>query len=365
MGWFLVGIGIVILNFFVGYHYRKALPQPLRKVGIIASFLLILPTSIYFLLFFLGQTEFSWMIGLSYVAGTYLGILVYSAILFLLFDGCRWILKWLEKKEQPINIKHALFILLVSFAITSVGFINAKDLVVKRYEITLEKKQSSLDQLQIVLLGDLHLGSNIREKELDQIMKTIKELNPDLLVLDGDILDEGTPTSLKNLFFEKMKTLKLRYGIFDIIGNHEFNDRTLKEDLRKMEQAGIQVLDDERILIEDQFYLIGRTDVHQKRASLDSLLHGKKDYPTILLDHRPYFREAISSQEIDLQLSAHTHNGQIVPFHAFDFLTHLMTYGHYQKGTYQMIVTSGTGTWGIPLRVGSNCEIVSIHIKFQ
>ena len=133
-----------------------------------------------------------------------------------------------------------------------------------------------------------------------------------------------------------------------------------------MKEAHIHVLEDEVFCEEDLFCVIGRLDVKERRKSLDVLLDRMSEsLPVILLDHRPYKEEAIQSGKVDLQLSAHTHNGQIFPFHPFDHLFFYHAYGMYQKDHYKLFVTSGAGVWGIPVRVGSNREMVVLNLHFQ
>jgi len=132
------------------------------------------------------------------------------------------------------------------------------------------------------------------------------------------------------------------------------------------EAAGIKPLVDETLLVDGSFYLIGRKDGPKVREDLDALLMGvEEDYPVIVVDHRPTMLSAAESAEVDLQLSGHTHNGQFYPAQLFQGSTPHVHYGLHRAGETDYIVTSGVGTYGVPLRLGSHCEIVRIDITFE
>lgn len=358
MGYFFVFLGVLAITAFIIFHYQRVEQKRWKKIVFLLHSFLFLGAGIYFIGFFLGKADHFGMLILSYIAGTFVGVSLYSTILLLFQD----IIFLLCKKKRTIRTYN--FIFLIAFAITISGFINAKDIVITNYQLTIEKKEATIKSLHLAFIGDLHIGSNIRKKEIDTILQKVKKLNPELLIFNGDIFDEGTPQRLKDYFIEQLKTIQPPFGSYYILGNHELNRPHLVQELKEWEQVGVKMLSDQKFLIQNQFYLIGRKDRKQKRSSLQQLVQNSKNLPIILIEHRPFTLEN-QNLPIDLQLSAHTHNGQIIPFQAFDFITHQKTYGKYQQKNQQMIVTSGAGTWGIPLRMGSHSEIVAIKIQFH
>jgi predicted MPP superfamily phosphohydrolase len=139
-----------------------------------------------------------------------------------------------------------------------------------------------------------------------------------------------------------------------------------------MEEYGMVVLRDRHELVDSSFYLIGREDVEHKqftgmqRKTLDEIVkpvEGK--YPKILLDHTPVKLEQAEKKGIDLQLSGHTHHGQIWPGNIITNLIYEISWGYKKKGKTHFYVTSGAGTWGPPVRTGSKSEIVNIKINFS
>lgn len=154
------------------------------------------------------------------------------------------------------------------------------------------------------------------------------------------------------------------------IGNHEFING-VESSVRFGESLGIIFLRDEYIMIDSSFYLIGREDssmlqfTGKQRKSLEEIVENISDsYPKILLDHTPFKLEQAVNNNIDLQLSGHTHHGQIWPANLITNLIYEISWGYKKKGNTNFYVSSGAGTWGPPVRIGSRSEIVNLKIRF-
>lgn len=200
----------------------------------------------------------------------------------------------------------------------------------------------------------------------------MNQVELDLLLIGGDLFDEGSPENQKDAVLEALSQIKTRYGQFYIEGNHEYKSENsdIETELQRLRKAGITVLEDEAMLIDDRFYLIGRKDDEGKRQELPAILASlERDYPTILMDHRPHHQEAIQSEVIDLQLSGHTHAGQFLPFRLVNPILkcffYSYVYGYYQKKNFQLIVSSGMGNWAVPYRFASQAEFVYLQIQFK
>lgn len=360
MGWIFVGIGFLFLNGFLFFHYKNSKNKNTYQVvhlGMIGI------SAIYFWCFFTGRTDSTPITILSYCSSFYLVLLLYSAILFLGIDLYYFIKNHSLKRET--NEKVILLFLFSAAIISIYGILHGTTLKLTEYPITLKQKESSIQTLNAIMISDLHVGASIKQKQLNNLKKKVELEKPNIVFLTGDIFDEGTPNYLKHETIQILSSIYAKYGIFYITGNHEYNVGGLNDLLNQMRNSGIQVLMDEVVLVQNQFYVIGRIDAGQKRLPLSTLLNqASSKFPIILLDHRPS-NEGWNNGEIDLQLSGHTHNGQIVPFSITDLFTGHISYGKKSSNHSSIIVTSGTGTWAIPSRVGSTSELVKLNITFQ
>lgn len=271
--------------------------------------------------------------------------------------------------ELAKKITAVIVIVLVS-AIVFWGNLNKRDITVRSLNITLPKGDGKLNNLNIVMASDLHLSPIDGEKLLSRIVEKINSLNPDIILFAGDIVDDKAEVLLQRGIGQSFKKLNPKFGIYAINGNHEFiND--VEPSVKYMQDYGFIVLRDNYALIDSSFYIIGREDVAMKqftgeqRKSLEQIIETvAKDYPKILLDHTPVRLEQAEKNNIDLQLSGHTHHGQIWPGNIITNLVYEISWGYKKKANTHFYVTSGAGTWGPPVRTGSKSEIVNIKINF-
>jgi uncharacterized protein len=168
------------------------------------------------------------------------------------------------------------------------------------------------------------------------------------------------------------KRIKIKYGVYACLGNHDGMGSKVGDVVKTFEASGINVLRDKAILINNSFYVVGRDDISQesqakvKRKDLSDIIKDlDKSKPLILMDHQPRNLDDTQKQEIDLQVSGHTHRGQLFPANLITNAIFELDYGYLQKNNSNFIVSSGYGTWGPPIRIGSRCEIVEIDIGFN
>ncbi len=281
----------------------------------------------------------------------------YSIFFYVIFDGILFISKKFSKEKffEKIYYK-GIPILLVSFIILIYGVYNAGHPVLKKYVVRLPVSSD----YKIAMISDLHLGTIHGEKILDEIVEKANNLDADLFIFAGDIFDEQTSLKLKEKAYQKFGEIKTKYGIYYVEGNHDLLTNEMEEGFF---ENGIQVLADEEVLINGEFYLVGRKDKRREmlgtpRIELKTLLKDlKSDYPIILVDHQPTDQELASSLNVNLHLSGHTHAGQIFP------LNFAMQYGYHEEDDYHSIVSSGYGAWGFPFRTAGKSEMVLIQIK--
>ncbi len=272
--------------------------------------------------------------------------------------------------EQTKKITAIVIIALVSL-IVFLGNLNKRDITIKTLELTLPKGSGKLNELNIVMASDLHLSPIDGERLLAKIIDKMNSLNPDIILLAGDIVDDKAEILEQRKIGESFKRLNPKYGIYTINGNHEFING-VDASVDYAEHLGMKVLRDEYELIDSSFYVIGREDVSmnsftgRKRKTLEDIISSiNSDHPKILLDHTPVKLEQAEKNGIDMQFSGHTHHGQIWPGNIITNLIYEVSWGYKKKGNTHYYVTSGAGTWGPPVRTGSKSEIVNIKIKFD
>lgn len=264
----------------------------------------------------------------------------------------------------------AVFIIMLVSMIVFFGNLNKRDIKIKELELSIPKGNSKISELNIVMASDIHLSPIDGEKLLTRIVDKINFLNPDIVLLAGDIVDDRAEILNQRGIGKSFNKLKPKYGIYSINGNHEFINGVKSSDTYA-EQFGIKLLLDSSELIDSSFYVIGREDVampqftNKQRKSLNEIVSNlDNNLPKILLDHTPVKLEQAEQNGIDLQLSGHTHHGQIWPANIITNMIYELSWGYLKKGKTHYYVSSGAGTWGPPVRTGSSSEIVNIKVRF-
>lgn len=297
-------------------------------------------------------------------SAVYMSVVILSFLYFILGDIIHFYQRKSTKKTKIFTQKrYASLCLILSFILSFYGVYHAKQILVTRYDYTIQK-DTTIDHLNVIFISDLHLGTSIHQAELKQIYEQIKELNPDIILYGGDIFDENTTEEQLQMVVPYFQSVHPRYGSYYVYGNHEFYTESQTRYNTVLKEANIHILRDQSILIDNAFTIIGRLDIRKntERKSLTSLVREiDTTKPVILLDHQPIVEE---NAGIDIQLSGHTHNGQIVPLNFFMQFAYPHFNGFYHQ-PYPMIVTSGAGTWGIPMRIGTHSEIVYLQLTFQ
>jgi predicted MPP superfamily phosphohydrolase len=251
------------------------------------------------------------------------------------------------------------------------GYINASNPIVKNIHIKVNKSVEGMKTLRIALVSDIHAGIINGREFVEELTDDLSELRPDIILLPGDIIDESGYVIKEKEILAPFKSLSPKYGIWAVAGNHEYYGG-INLSLRLLKQSGIRVLRDKFVKIDNKFYVIGRDDRsgerigNKKRKKLKSIMEGiDKDLPVILLDHQPIGLEEAWKQNIDLQVSGHTHHGQLFPLNLITNSVYELSWGYMQKDNTHYYVSCGYGTWGPPVRTGNTPEIVVITITFD
>ena len=236
--------------------------------------------------------------------------------------------------------------------------------------IELEKVNIKIKNLKtpysIVQLSDIHIGGLIDKEFISSIVKRTNALNPDIVVITGDLVDIALPYAKGAL--EELKKLETKFGTYFIVGNHEYL-HGVDEIIDEVSSLGIKVLENESIYIGERdmgFNLAGVYDVMGYRVDhhkpdLKKALKNIENSPTVLLAHQPRFIEEVTG--VDLMLSGHTHGGQIYPFRLLVKIVQPYLEGlHKHNKKLQVYVNKGTGFWGPPMRLGASSEITYITL---
>ncbi|MDM5272507.1 metallophosphoesterase [Sulfurovum sp. zt1-1] len=220
----------------------------------------------------------------------------------------------------------------------------------------------------IAQISDTHVGGLINKKFMQNVVNRVNALEPDLVVITGDLVDVKLSQAQKAL--EALRGLKSTYGTYFIVGNHEYF-HGIEEIIAYVKSIGIRVLENENIYIGEKgegFNLAGVYDVfgyriEQYKPDIHFALQGiEQDSPTILLAHQPRFVEEADGK-VDLMLSGHTHGGQLYPFKALVRLQQPYVSGlHRHSDKTQVYVNKGTGFWGPPMRLGASSEITCLKL---
>lgn len=246
------------------------------------------------------------------------------------------------------------------------GVMEARTPRIERISVETEKLPPEIPSLKIVQISDLHLGLLVRERHVKKIVEVVKKERPDLLVSTGDLVD-GTLCGLPGLA-EAIGDLPAPMGKFAVTGNHEFY-AGLSNAIRFTEKAGFRMLRGESAVLPGIMRIAGVDDptaeylMKMPGKPEEELLTGESGIFTLFLKHRPVVLPR-SDGRFDLQLSGHTHRGQIFPFALVVRLVYPRLAGTFPLSVGSLLhVSRGTGTWGPPIRVLSPPEITVIELK--
>jgi predicted MPP superfamily phosphohydrolase len=250
------------------------------------------------------------------------------------------------------------------------GYFNARSPRVKVLQVHIQKQVDSVKSLDVAVASDIHLGTIIGRGRLNSIVEKINNLHADLVLFPGDIVDEDLAPVINQNLGETLRTIKAKYGVYAITGNHEHIGGA-EEACKYLMDHGISVLRDEAVNVNGSIVLVGREDrsisqfAGKKRKPLAELMAGvDKRYPIIMMDHQPFGLHEAVEQGIDLQLSGHTHHGQLWPFNAITNAIYELSWGYKKTGQTHFYVSSGVGTWGPPVRLGNTPEIIHLKLTF-
>ena len=255
--------------------------------------------------------------------------------------------------------------LLLTFSLLLYGYINYQHPKKQVINLSFNKPLVNVDKLKIVAISDWHLGFGTSKNRLERDIDLINSENPDIILIGGDLLDNSAVPALTHGMDKELNRLQARLGIFMAPGNHEYISgfNACRDFLLK---TNIQLLKDSLVTLPCGLQIVGRDDHSSRnRLSVDDwvkLIDSAK--PVIIIDHQPYHLQEAQEMKADLQLSGHTHNGQVIPLKFLTDYLFELSYGYKKTGQTHYYVTSGLALWGPPFRIGSNSEIVVFECSF-
>ncbi|WP_296800684.1 metallophosphoesterase [uncultured Methanobrevibacter sp.] len=285
-------------------------------------------------------------------------------------------------KEKHLNFipkihKNGLLAIIIFASIIIGSVYGMNHIELTEYNITTDKIDN--ESYSILFVSDVHYGS-VQNTQLvkDSILK-MNNLKPDIVVLGGDIVDERTTKEDMQEIFEELGKINSTYGTYYIFGNHdrqpyaidyENGNRTFTDsDLNQtIEKNKIKILNDNKITINNDIVLVGRSDAEWEdtidRIDVNEILN-ESDLSKyiVVLDHQPVESKENAQEGADLQLSGHTHGGQVFPYGMIYDLSGRLNYGEYEIKDMKQIVSSGLTGWGWPMRNEAKCEYVLININ--
>ncbi len=293
----------------------------------------------------------------------FLAVLLFD--LFLLFNLAVRILPASTRKSYHFRLYTFLIMIFLSTAVVAGGAINLNTIRISRYQIEIPKKNSKLSHLRIAFVADLHIDQNLKLSFVEQYVRKVNALKPDIVLYGGDIVEGRWDENVSAEMIKTMKTVKSKFGEYGILGNHEYYGSENPGQLYP--KMDISLLHEKVIQVGQSFYLAGRDDDHaDSRKPLDELLqHTPDDLPVIVMDHRPTELQEASRTKADIQFSGHTHNGQMFPINLFLKRMYDLSWGYKKIGNTHFFVTSGLRLWGPPVKTAGKSEIMVVDVVMR
>lgn len=321
----------------------------------------------------------------------WIGIMLYSLLYVVLFDLLRLIAKHTKLKNTLLFSRGSVIsigsvVVACAVATCLYGIFNARNIKVNEYSVTVNKSCGSDKHLKAVLVADMHMGYAIGVDHITNMVEKINQQDADIVIIAGDIFDNSydgmdDPEGIK----AQLKSIKSKYGIYAVYGNHDIDEKILmgftfdwggkqlhsEKMTNFMKECNIKLINDESVLINDEFYLVGRRDTDKPgtedgtRAEISELTKDlDKTKPIFVLSHEPDELQKTADAGADIDFSGHTHDGQLFPGNLTIGLFWENPCGMIKKDNMYSIVTSGVGVYGTFMRVGTDAEICSVDIDF-
>ena len=354
---FIIALTVMlVMQGFVSWHVWRVLPFS-TPVKLIVLVLMLLALACMVLQFKSDSLPLGMATTMYEIGNSWLVIMFYLLMAFLVLDIGRLVhlvpATWLRGNAITSLVLTGL--MLVTFIAGNIHYHNKQ-----RQEINITTDKHLERPLKIVMLSDLHAGFHNRRAEVGRWVNMINAEKADLILIAGDMIDGNVRPLLAQGTAEELQ--RLNAPTIACLGNHEYITGIDKA-LNLLEQTGIRILRDKSISVGD-VTIIGRDDrSNRSRKSVARLMQGvtRGDY-IILLDHQPFNLAEAEQNGVDLQLSGHTHRGQVWPLNWVTQKMYECDYGQWRKGKTDYYVSSGMGIWGGKFRIGTDSEYAVITV---
>ncbi|GKU26904.1 metallophosphoesterase [Clostridium folliculivorans] len=364
-------------NYYIGTRIYKGIAVKIPVNSIIFWGVFWVVAVAYIVTMLLGNYVSGKIFDIFNLIGVYwIGIFFYLIIILPVVDIIAFInrrysfIPNMRRSNNLLFVTTLMIVLFIAFVMIY-GTWNGSHSYVKKYELEINKNVEGMDKLNVVMVSDIHLGNLIDGKRASTMVEEINRLNPDIVLFAGDIVDTEVKPFINGNMAAEFKNINSKYGTYAALGNHDIMRGEEETITKELGEYGVQVLRDEVKEINNQFYVVGRDDIsinrsEKKRKSIDDILQNvDKTKPVLLIDHTPSALEESEENDVDIQVSGHTHKGQFFPNNLITSRIFEVDYGYLKKKDLNVIVSSGYGTWGPPIRLGSRSEIVNITVKFN
>lgn len=335
--------------------------NPLVKL-VVAIIITVMALATFLAFIVVNKKDTLW-VRLSYlISFSWLGVLLNFGLAILIVGPLFWLLKFFGLSLESLFFQASLILMTIILSVRS--FLNAHRISIKKYVVNIKDLPSVWQNSRVIHISDIHLGPILRQNFFHRIIEKIKELKPNAIFITGDFFD-GSESDF-SWVNKPLNDLKAPLGLYYSLGNHDFTlgaDRVI--DLLSGED--ITVLNN-RMVKKEGLQIIGLDFNPDRNFDLNREILAHSGYcatePSILLFHEP--KDTVKSQGIgiDLQLSGHTHGGQMFPFNFLArYFYHNHSHGLFKRGDYTLSVTAGVGTWGPPMRLGTRSEIVELTLR--
>ena len=363
---------MLALTFFVFFSYPKSWQKNrvLKIILLIQHSLGSLALGIVFICY--KDVPYEWMKWIASRWATIYQVMITMLATFffirLIISKCHHLIRKnsdSEKKRFITDKKlHSVVFIVLSYVISVIGFINIGQIHSTTYDVTINKP-SLVKKLNIAFIADIHAGAGTWKYSYEDLTEALKNVNPDILLIGGDLFDETTSKQDAEYVKSVIRRISPQYGIYFVFGNHD--DYKNETTANVMEELGVTILQDETVTIGGAVQLIGRMDPVAETLDIDELIK-KEDIdmgkPVIVLQHRPIEYQKLADAGCDLVMSGHTHGFNIPQFAGnvtrFDMLQGIKKYGDMTA-----IVTSGVSAWGFHYKWPAKSEVVNIRLSFE
>ena len=369
----LIGVGNLYIIKRLGQSVRYLLPKLPRRVDTVVFFLFLFLLTVGFYRNTLPLPT-PLKQGLGTINAYFMGIYIYLLLFFLLGDLVLLCLRFCKLVKHPLpqgtRALAGAIAVVVALVTCCYGFLHVNQIQTVSYHIPFTKVTME-GEMKLALVSDLHMGAQGSLGRLEKVVDAINQQQPDLICIAGDLFDSDY-NAMKNPkeFQRVLQKLSAPHGVYACFGNHDAG-QTYPQMVSFLKSCNITLLQDQWVTVDNRIVLVGRLDGSPiggyqgtTRKELGEVLQNAPTLPIVVLDHNPQNADEYAPNDAHLILSGHTHKGQIFPANLFTNLIYTSDYGYYQKDENHphRIVTSGGGIWGMPMRVGTNSEVVMVRL---